>query len=196
MNDRWTRWAGAAVVTGALAGLASAGPALAQSKSDVSFVKKAIEGNLAEVQLGQLAQQKASSRQVRDVGTMLVKDHSDNNQQAMALAQALKVTPPSAPSSAQKKTYDRLSKLSGDKFDREFARNMVSDHRKDIREFQSEAKSKNQQVAAYANATLPHLQDHLKAAESLTQTAQAPSGTPPNGTPMDGTATGGAPQPR
>ena len=166
----------------AVAGLLlAAPPALAQQKADradTAFVKKAIEGNLAEVQMGQLAQQKGATQPVRDFGVMLAKDHSDNNQQAMALAQSLNVTAPSGPNAEQKKMYDKLSKLSGDRFDREFARAMTSDHKKDIREFEKEAKSKNTSVAQYASATLPKLQQHLKAAESLNQTAQAPDGAP------------------
>jgi len=163
----------------AVAGLLMATPALAQSKSDQTFVKKAIEGNLAEVQMGQLAQQKANNSNVRNFGQMLVNDHSANNQQAMTLAQQLHITPPSSPNAEQKRTYDRLSKLSGDAFDREFARVMVADHQKDIKEFQTEAKSKTPQVADYAKDTLPHLQQHLQAAQSLTQTAQAPNGGAP-----------------
>lgn len=159
----------------AVAALLLAGPALAQSKSDQTFVKKAIEGNLAEVQMGQLAQQKGTSDGVRSFGQMLQSDHAQANQQAMSLAQALNVTPPNGPNAEQKRTYDRLSKLSGAQFDREFAKAMVSDHKKDIREYQSETKSKNAQAAQFAQATLPHLQQHLQAAEQLTQTAQAPA---------------------
>jgi putative membrane protein len=163
----------------AIAALLMATPALAQSKSDQTFVKKAIEGNLAEVQMGKLAQQKGASDNVRNFGQMLENDHAQNNQQATAVARQLNVTPPSGPNAEQKRTYDRLSKLSGAQFDREFAKAMVSDHKKHIKEFQSEAKSKNAQVADYAKGTLPHLQQHLQAAESLTQTAQAPRGAQP-----------------
>ena len=171
------RVTGAAAV--AVAALLFAGPAaLAADKADSTFVKKAIEGNLAEVQMGQLAQQKGASQPVRDFGVMLAKDHSDANQQAMALAQQVGVTAPSGPNAEQKKMYDKLSKLSGNTFDREFAKAMVADHKKDIREYQKEAKSKDANVAKYAQATLPHLEQHLKAAESLNQTAQAPAGSP------------------
>ncbi|HEX9462474.1 MAG TPA: DUF4142 domain-containing protein [Alphaproteobacteria bacterium] len=164
----------------AVVGLLMASPVLAQDKGDAAFVKKAIQGNLAEVQMGQLAQQKGASDNVRSFGQMLENDHAQNNQQATALARSMNVTPPSAPNAEQKRTYDRLSKLSGAQFDREFARSMVADHKKDIREFQSEAKSKNSQVANYANATLPDLQKHLQAAEGLSQTAQAPRGSAPS----------------
>jgi putative membrane protein len=63
--------------------------------------------------------------------------------------------------------YDRLSKLSGDNFDREFAKAMVDDHKNDIREFEKEAKKKNDPAAEFANQTLPTLRKHLEMAQSL-----------------------------
>lgn len=162
-----TRYSLAAL--GVAGALLAAGPAFAQGKSEQTFVTKAIQGNLAEVQLGQLAQQKAEDSRVRDFGKTLVQDHSANNQKAEALAQALHITPPTEPNAEQKRMYDRLSKLSGDSFDREFASHMVTDHQKDIAEFGQEAKSSNPQVAAYANQTLPDLKKHLQIAEGLTK---------------------------
>ena len=144
-----------------------ASPALAQSKSDQTFITKAIQGNLAEVQMGKLAQQKGQDSRVRDFGKTLEQDHSTNNQKAEALARSLNITPPSAPNAEQKRMYDQMSKLSGDKFDSEFASHMVTDHRKDIAEFSQETKSSNAQVANYANQTLPDLKKHLQIAEGI-----------------------------
>jgi putative membrane protein len=153
-------------VIGAAALLATS-PSFAADKSDQTFVKDAIQANLAEVQLGQLAQQKGASDGVRQFGTMLATDHAANNQDATALAQSLNVTPPTAPSASQKRDYDRLAKLSGAKFDQAFAKDMVSDHKKDISQFSKEAKSKDTQVAGYAAKTLPDLQKHLQTAQTL-----------------------------
>jgi putative membrane protein len=61
----------------------------------------------------------------------------------------------------------RMSKLSGDNFDREFAKMMVEDHKKDIRKFETEAKKKNDPVAGFANETLPTLRKRLEMAQSL-----------------------------
>ena len=71
------------------------------------------------------------------------------------------------PTKKQKADYDRISKLSGEQFDREFAKMMVEDHKKDIREFETEAKKKTDPVAEFANETLPTLRKHLEMAQSL-----------------------------
>src|SRR5262249_10769252 len=72
---------------------------------------------------------------VRSFGQMLQQDHAAANKKAESVAQSMGMTPPTEPNSKQKADYDRLSKLSGGKFDREFVNHMVMDHKKDIKEF-------------------------------------------------------------
>jgi uncharacterized protein (DUF305 family) len=90
--------------------------------------------------------------------------------EAESVAQSIGMTPPTEPNSKQKADYDRLSKLSGDKFDREFVSHMVMDHKKDIKEFEKEAK-KSDAVGSFANETLPTLRKHLDTAQSLMSNA-------------------------
>ncbi|MGO4387720.1 DUF4142 domain-containing protein [Microvirga sp. 2YAF29] len=150
----------AAAVTGAPC-------AMAKDQPNQAFIKKAIEGNLAEVAVGQLAQQKGGSDGVKNFGRQLETDHSAANQKAMNAASSLSVTPPTEPSKQQKETYQKLSKLSGAAFDREFIKESVTDHRKDIAEYEKEAKQQNDPAAAYAKETLPALHNHLQAAQAL-----------------------------
>jgi len=153
-------------------GLAAAllsSPASAQSKADKTFITEAIQGNLAEVKMGQLAQQNGGSDEVKNFGKMLETDHGQANTKATQVAEALKVTVPTEPSAKQKKTYDRLSKLQGSAFDRAFGRDMVADHKHDIAQYQKAAKSKDPNVAGYASESLPTLQKHLQTAQSMTQ---------------------------
>jgi len=150
---------------GIMAATLASGSAFAQA--DQKFVTDAIEGNLAEVQMGQLAQTNGASQGVKDFGRMLVTDHGQANTKATSVASSLKVTPPTGPNAKQKKDYDKMSKLNGAVFDRAFAAHMVADHKKDIAAYQKASKSKNQAVAGYASETLPTLQKHLETAQSL-----------------------------
>jgi len=143
----------------------ASGSAFAQV--DQKFIKEAIEGNLAAVQMGQLAQKNGASQDVKDFGQMLVTDHGQANTKATEVANSLKVTPPTEPNAKQKTFYDKMSKLNGAAFDKAFAKHMATDHTKDIAEYQKETKSKNPTVAAYAGEALPTLQRHLKAAQAL-----------------------------
>jgi putative membrane protein len=154
------------LMAGVVAGLIVSSPTFAQDKASQKFLKEAIEGNLAEVQMGQLAQKNGQSDGVRSFGQMLQKDHSDANQKATAAANQMGMSPPTEPNSKQKAMYDKMSKLSGDIFDREFAKHMVADHKKDIKEYEKEAK-KNDAAGAYAKEALPTLHKHLDTAQSL-----------------------------
>jgi putative membrane protein len=150
--------------------LVCAAPAAwAQGKNtgDQKFLKDAIEGNLAEIEMGKLAQQKGTSDGVRQFGKQLEQDHTAANQKATSLASEIGMTPPTEPNKKQKAMYDKLSKLSGDKFDKQFAKEMVADHKKDIKEFQKEAKKSGDKAAGFANETLPVLQKHLDMAQQL-----------------------------
>ena len=149
----------------------------AADKDSQKFISNAIEGDIAEVDAGQLAQQKGKSEAVKQYGAMLVKDHGDHKDKAIAVANQLGVTPPTGSSVTAKATYLKLKVLSGDTFDRSFARTMVSDHQADIKMYQAE-QGKSDAAGQLAKETLPILQHHLQEAQSLvretTTTGQSP----------------------
>ncbi len=97
---------------------------------------------------------------------MLEQDHSQHLQKANDTAQQMGLTAPTEPTAKQQKMYDQTSKLSGAQFDKHFAQEMISDHKKDIKKYQTEAKSKGP-LADFAQQTIPTLQKHLQTAESL-----------------------------
>lgn len=136
--------------------------------SDMMFVKEAASGGMAEVQLGKLAQDKASSQDVKDFGKKMVDDHSKANDDLKSVASKDNLTLPTAVDAKDQALYDRLSKLSGDAFDRAYVAAMVRDHRKDVAAFQREANNgKNADVKDFASRTLPTLQEHLKMIEGI-----------------------------
>ena len=140
------------------------------SQADKTFVKKAAEGGLAEVQLGQLAAQKGNSDRVKQFGQRMVDDHTKANDQLKSVAQQKGVQLPTDLDAKDKALKDKLSNLSGDQFDHMYMQHMVQDHKKDVAEFQKEANSgKDQDVKNFAQQTLPTLQDHLKMAQQTQQ---------------------------
>jgi putative membrane protein len=164
------KFLGIAIAAALFGGLSAADAA---DKASEKFLKEAVEGNLAEVQVGQLAQQKGQSDGVKKFGEQLQKDHSAANEKVTALANKLGVTPPTEPSKKHKAIHDRLAKLSGPAFDKAFAQAMVADHKEDIRVFEKQAKKKNDPTADLANEILPDLRKHLEMAQSLTKETQA-----------------------
>ena len=141
-------------------------PSLAADKATQKFVTEAIQGNLAEVEMGKLAQDKGATDGVKNYGKELADDHSAANQKATALANSIGVTPPTEPTKKQKAEHDKLAKMSGAAFDRAFIKAMIADHKKDIKTYQQQAK-KQSEAAQYAKDTLPVLQKHLEDVQAL-----------------------------
>lgn len=134
--------------------------------SDQSFVKEAAIGGLAEVQLGNLAKEKASSSDVKQFGDRMVTDHSKANDQLKQVAQQQSVQLPTELDAKHKALVARLSKLSGDAFDKAYMKEMLSDHKHDVAAFKKESSSgKDAAVKQFASSTLPTLEDHLKLAQ-------------------------------
>jgi putative membrane protein len=148
-------------------GLASA-PLLA---ADDTFVTKAAKGGMAEVELGKMAAEKASSDAVKKFGQRMADDHGKANDELKTLAQSKNITLPTAMGPQEKALHDRLMKLSGPAFDQAYMKAMVSDHVKDVNEFRMESKSgKDPDVKAWAAKTLPTLEEHLKMARDTNGT--------------------------
>ena len=137
------------------------------SHGDRKFVEKAARDGLAEVELGKLAAQKAASNEVKQFGQRMADDHGKANSELQQLASSKGINVPTDIDSSHKREYDKLQKLSGADFDREYMKEMVSDHKKDMKEFQSASKNaKDGDVKNLAGKTLPTLEEHLKLAQS------------------------------
>ena len=142
--------------------------------SDRKFVEEAAKGGMAEVELGQLASQRAQSPDVKQFAQRMVTDHGKANDQLKQIASSKNVTLPTDVPAAEKRERDRLAKLSGAQFDREYMSHMTSDHKKDTSLFRSAAKSaKDAEVKQFASTTLPTLEEHLQMAQSIAKSTKS-----------------------
>jgi putative membrane protein len=137
------------------------------ASSDAAFVKEAAQGGLLEVELGKIAQTKASDDKVKEFGKKMEQDHGKANQDLTKLAADKGVQIANELDSKHKSTVTKLEKLSGAKFDKAYMDAMVSDHKTDVKKFTSESeKGKDADVKKFATDTLPTLKSHLQLAES------------------------------
>ncbi len=113
-----------------------------QAMEDKIFLRKAAEGGIAEVMLGQLAAQKGSSDEVKSFGQKMVDDHTRIDNEMAEIADSLGVRLPKSMNKDDQAEYDKLSGLSGNDFDMEYLSFMVKDHHKDLHEFRMEAASR------------------------------------------------------
>jgi putative membrane protein len=146
------------------------------SSVDRMFVGKAMQGSLAEVQLGQLTLQKSNNPQVKEFAQRMIDDHTKLNEQMKPVAQQLGVTVPDQISKGDRKTIAKLQALSGPAYDQAYIKDMVKDHKQDLNEFQMEASSGQDQTAKdAANQGSKVIAQHLQMAQQMAKDQNVPS---------------------
>jgi len=129
----------------------------ALSAKDKTFMQNAAKGGMEEVEMGKMAQSKGQSDGVKKFGTRMVTDHSNANNELIALAAKKGVKLSSAKSKMEKM---------GANFDKDYMADMVKDHQKDLAEFQAEAKDgADADVKKFAEKGAKMVQKHLKLAQ-------------------------------
>jgi len=137
-------------------------------RSDTGFVNTVAMDGMAEVELGHLAMQKAKSPEVKQFAQRMVADHSQANAQLKQLASNKNLTLPAETNAQQKAEKDRLSKLSGAEFDREYMSLMSAAHDKAVAAFENEARDGSEaDVKTWATKTLPTLKEHQALAKQI-----------------------------
>lgn len=136
------------------------------ANTDENFIRSAGEANIAEVKMGELAEEKAQAPEVKNLAKRLVEDHTKAQEELKQIAQKEGINLPTDWNRRDALTHERLSKLSGPQFDKEYTQEMVKDHQKDISDFKrAETTVKNPASKEYAEKELPTLQTHLELAQ-------------------------------
>jgi putative membrane protein len=135
--------------------------------TDQSFVKQAAQDGLAEVEMANVAAEKATSDDVKSFAARMLKDHSKANAELAALAQSKNLKVPTKLDIKQRAMVDALKVRSGASFDAAYAKHMVADHNKAISLFTKESQSADADLALFAKKTLPTLKEHKKMADEL-----------------------------
>lgn len=144
------------------------GPPQQRAAMDKMFVTKAMQGSLAEVQLGQLTLQKSNNDQVKQFAQRMIDDHTKLNEQMKPVAQQLGAQVPSQISKGDRKTIAKLQALSGSAYDQAYIKDMVKDHKQDLTDFQTEASSgQDQTVKDAASQGSKIIAGHLQMAQQL-----------------------------
>ena len=141
------------------------------SHRDINFIKKAARSNMKEVEVAQAVLPKLTNPKVRDFAQMMVNDHTQANSELQTLAQAKQVPLPEAMGKWAQKWAAKNSDV-----DKDYIKEMVSDHKEAVKLFKKASKSEDPQVAAYAQKTLPTLEHHLKVAKGLKSELSGGSG--------------------
>lgn len=138
------------------------------TSKDHKYFTETAEGLMAEIQLGEMAEKQGQDDRVKQFGKRMVQDHGKDLQELKQLANQKNVTLPDSPNHGQKKEADKLGRLSGKAFDREYVKYEAKDHKKDAKDQGKEMKETNDpDLKRFATAAHETVVTHQKIVDEL-----------------------------
>ncbi len=157
-----------------VAPLAFASPASAQAKLDDPTIVAIFDAaNTWDMETGALAEKKGTTKDVRDYGEMIARDHKAVRQMGRDLAAKLGVTPTPPKNFGMAKDHaaamSKLQAASGKAFDRAFLQHEVAFHKAVIDAMNSTLlpSLQNQEVKDLVTKVEPAFTAHMMAAQNL-----------------------------
>jgi len=139
----------------------------AVSSTSDQFMTEAAQGGMMEIALGKLAATKSQNPEIKAFGQRMVADHGKAGEELKAIAAKKKITLPTEMAGGAKETADRLSKLSGAEFDKEYVKLMVDDHNEDLEAFEDQQDSTDADLKAFADKYTPIIKSHYDTIKAI-----------------------------
>ena len=135
---------------------------------DRKYFQDIAEANMAEVEAGKLAQNKASSDEVKKFAAHMVEDHGKMLSEQQSMAKSKGVELPKQPKKEHQAALKKLEGASGERFDRAYMDQMVKDHQKTLKLVQATAKNaKDPELKQAAEKAAPDVEKHLEMAKQI-----------------------------
>ena len=138
------------------------------SEEDATWAVEAANGGMTEVEMGKLAEQKATTDRLKNFGAMMVSHHGKAGDKLKQIAAAKNITLAAKLSDKSQKNFDDLNKKSGKDFDKAYIDMMIDDHKKDVDKFKKGITDvKDSDLKNFASETLPVIQMHLDSIQAI-----------------------------
>src|SRR5436305_10864321 len=129
--------------------------------ADKKFAMMAAQSDLAEIELGNMALQKSTDPQVKQIAQRLVDDHTKSSTALKDIATKKGLPVPTETDAKHKSQAAKLQNESGKDFDKDFLDVNSKDHKKVVAAFQKEANDgKDPDIKQFATQFLPAIQEH------------------------------------
>jgi len=144
------------------------GTAPKMAVSDSLFAAAAASGGLAELTLSELGLQRATDPELKQFSQRMIDEHTRMNNELIQLAAQKQIPLPRMSDARAQFCAQSLAGLSGEEFDRCYAKAQLVCHMDAVGTFEAEAeRGQDPQVKALAAKALPHIKDHLRAIRPL-----------------------------
>lgn len=140
--------------------------------TDVSFVEKAAQGGLTEVELARVAIERSKNAKVRQFAQRMLKDHTAMYSGLKTVAQDNRITVPDQLDDTNAQLVSKLKQIPAAEFDAVYVEQMKTSNDLNVGLFQNAAgePTLNVQLRVFANKSLAQLNDHQKRAHGLSNT--------------------------
>lgn len=166
-----------------LAPAATSGPEDPRETDDAGqFVEKATQDGMLEVELGKMAQRKATAEDVKAFATRMVNDHGKVNAELASIAGRKNLKVPDRLDGEHRTAIEQMNALSGRDFDSDYAQRMAAAHAQAISLYTQATQGRDAELAAFAKKVLPTLEDHKKHADSLAKAVAGAESAPESNT--------------
>ncbi len=138
---------------------------------DREFLEQAVQSNLTEMELGRLAEQRATNPRVKQYAAMMVAEHTLAHNDLKNRATAKKWTIKDVLNDENTTKRDNLNNLQAAAFDRAYMRSQVADHQVTAGKFATQVdQGTDPELKAYATQYKPNIDNHLVEAQEIVAT--------------------------
>ena len=135
-------------------------------EADQTFVETAAQDSIAEIDLGELAKERAQSDEVKQFAQRMIDDHGKANEQLEEIAKNKGAVTPTEAGEEHSKVRAELAELEGEEFDQKYMAAMAEEHQKAVDLFQKQAEEgEDPELKSFAEQTLPIIKEHLTQAQ-------------------------------
>jgi putative membrane protein len=135
------------------------------SEGDKTFMKNTAMAGMTEIKLGHVAEKNSTNKEIHNFAAKMIADHTTASNNLKKVAADEKVELPSALDEKHQAVHDKLAKLKGAEFDKDYMKQMEEDHRGVVASIEAEKKEAKGELKKFCDKTLPTVQGHLKMAE-------------------------------
>jgi putative membrane protein len=143
-------------------------PVAPLTRGDEQFVVAQLEGNMAEIQAGQLALKNSHNQDVRNFAQKMITDHSYAQSTLEPIAELHHIQAPTTVTDPERGMLDRLAGLEGPAFDRAYVDGMVRAHAMTVDQLNAQlVHGLDQHINAWVQNTRPIVLQHADIAQQL-----------------------------
>jgi putative membrane protein len=148
--------------------VSDAGTASRMAVNDSLFVVAAATGGMAELSLAELGVKKATDPELKRFSQQMIDEHSRMSQELQAAATQKGMALPRGVDARAQFCAQSLAGLSGEDFDRCYAKAQLVIHMESVATFEAEAeRGMDGTLKAVAAKALPHIKEHLAAIKPI-----------------------------